>query len=58
MGQDSNLVILYFDGLSHDKIGILSHDRWEVRQSPRARATGRRSNHRSSLPDRAGGCCG
>ena len=27
MGRDSNLVILYFDGLNHDKIGILSHDR-------------------------------
>ena len=24
MGQDSNLVIVYFDRLSHDKIGILS----------------------------------
>ena len=36
VGQDSNLVILYFDGLSHDKIGILSHDRREVRQPPQS----------------------
>ena len=26
VGQDSNLVILYFNRLSHDKIGILSHE--------------------------------